>query len=269
MSSMRPRDKILLLDDNPRVRSFIVPALEAEGYEVVEAEDGPTAVYLAQEESFALIILDIMLADRDFDGLDVCKAIRDLGIVTPVIFLTVADRIDDPRFFRRAFELGADDYIAKREELLRIENEMRIPPAEFLAQKGDVVELLTRVRARIRRSSQTDTRWLEVGPRFRADLDGFQVEIFRDGRWKDAGLTRTQWAIFMALAEHPGRTVGRLRIIESVEADRRAEGRQETITERALEAHMSRLRGKLEVGPDQPTVIEADRGFGYRLVIPP
>ena len=268
MSSMRPRERILLLDDNPRVRSFVVPALESEGYEVVEAEDGPTAVYLAQEESLSLIILDIMLGDPDFDGLDVCKAIRELGINTPVIFLTVADRIDDPRYFRRAFELGADDYIAKREELLRIENEMRIAPAEFLVQKGDVEELLTRVRTRIRRSGQPSTRWLEIGPHMRAEQDGFQVEVLRGGLWQDAGLTRTEWAIFMALAEHPGRTVGRLRIIEAVEADRRAEGRQETITERALEAHMSRLQGKLEVGPDQPTVIEADRGFGYRLVIP-
>ena len=269
MSSMRPRDKILLLDDNPRVRSFIVPALEAEGYEVVEAEEGPTAVYLAQEESFALIILDIMLADRDFDGLDVCKAIRDLGIVTPVIFLTVADRIDDPRFFRRAFDLGGDDYIAKREELLGIENERRIDPTEFLVQKGDMVELLTRVRSRIRRNIQPEARWLEVGPRIRADLDGFQVEVFREGQWEDAGLTRTEWAIFMALAETRGRPVGRIHIIDAVEADRRAEGRPETITERALEAHMSRLRGKLEVAPEQPTVIEAVHRFGYRLVIPP
>ncbi len=269
MSSMRPRDRILLLDDNPRVRSFVVPALESQGYDVFEAEDGPTAVYLAQEESFSLIILDIMLAAPDFNGMDVCKAIRDLGVNTPVIFLTVADRADDPRYFQRAFEIGADDYIAKREELLRIENEMGITPAEFLVQKGDVVELLTRVRARIRRTVQPEARWLGAGPRIRADLDGFQVEVFREGQWEDAGLTRTEWAIFMALAENRGRPVGRIHVIEAVEADRRAEGRQETITERSLEAHMSRLRGKLEVGPEQPTVIEAVHRFGYRLVIPP
>ncbi len=263
MSSMRPRDKILLLDDNPRVRSFIVPALEAEGYEVVEAEDGPTAVYLAQEESFALIILDIMLADRDFDGLDVCKAIRDLGIVTPVIFLTVADRIDDPRFFRRAFDLGGDDYIAKREELLRIENDMRIVPAEFVPQKGDVGELLARVKARVRRSNQPAVRWLDLGPYVRYDIDGLQVEVLREGQWQHAGLTRTEWAIFMALVERLGHRVGRLRIIEAVETDRRSNGRQERFTERSLESHMSRLRGTLGVD------IEAVHGFGYRLVIPP
>ena len=270
MRSAELKRKILLLDDNPNVRSFVVQALKAEGYEVCEAEDGHTALYLAQNMSFDLIILDIMLVDSDYGGLDVCKDMRQSGIDTPVIFLTVMDRANDPYFFRRAFELNADDYIAKREELLGLERDMRIPPAEVVPKKGDTEELLTRVRARIRRSGQRqpETVWLDVGPHLRIDLDSLQVEVFSEDRYQDAGLTRTEKVIFLALARQPGRTIGRWHLIEAVEDDRRAGGRQGTMTARALENHVSNLRSKLGTSAEPPAVIEAVSGLGYRLDVP-
>ena len=120
------RPKSLLVDNNPRVRSFVKPALKAEGYLVFEAGDGPTGVYIAEEKEPELIILDAMLDDSDFDGLDVCLLLREMSNRTPVIFLTVQDWADYPGTFQRAYALGEEDYIAKRQELRRVEDGMQV-----------------------------------------------------------------------------------------------------------------------------------------------
>ena len=80
--------KILFVDDKANVRSFVGPAIIAAGYRFIE------------EEKPDLIILDIMLDDPDFGGLDICKELRSSGNQTPVIFLTVKDRAEDPSFSR-------------------------------------------------------------------------------------------------------------------------------------------------------------------------
>src|SRR5512137_1539991 len=98
------RAKVLLVDDNPRVRSFVRPALEDAGFDCIEAEDGWSALDIIADENPDLIVLDIMLGDDDMSGLDVCKKIRRDGISTPVIFLTIKDRRDDPRYLERAFQ---------------------------------------------------------------------------------------------------------------------------------------------------------------------
>jgi CheY-like chemotaxis protein len=125
--------KILLVDDNPRVRSFVRPALEDAGYQCIEAEDGLTPLALLDLESPDLVVLDIMLSNdpADLSGLDVCKKIREQGLRIPVVFLTIKDRLDDPRYMEQAFRLGADDYITKREELQRVERQMGLNPTEF------------------------------------------------------------------------------------------------------------------------------------------
>ena len=88
---MKPerRAKILLVDDNPRVRSFVRPALEDAGFACVEAVDGLSALEKVDSEYPDLLVLDIMLGDEGMNGLDVCKKIRKKGIRTPVIFLTI------------------------------------------------------------------------------------------------------------------------------------------------------------------------------------
>ena len=90
------RAKILLVDDNPRVRSFLRPALEGAGFDCVEAEDGWTALAMVEEECPDLVVLDILLGDERMGGLDVCKKLREKGIRTPIIFLTIKDRAEDP-----------------------------------------------------------------------------------------------------------------------------------------------------------------------------
>ena len=146
------RATILLLDDNSRIRSFVRPALEDAGFNCIEAEDGPTALEKVDTQRPDLVVLDIILKDRDFSGLDVCKEMRRKGISTPVIFLTIKDRAEDPRFMERAFSLGGDDYVSKREELRELELSLGLRPAEFLERKSDLEELIARIRARKRLS---------------------------------------------------------------------------------------------------------------------
>lgn len=259
--------RILLVDDNPNVRSFVRLALREEGFEVIEGADGETAVYLAERYNLDLIILDVLLNDMNFDGLDVCKLLRQRGIRTPVIFLTVLDRISDSRFPGFAFSIGGDDYIAKRDELLDLEREMRIRPTEFLNRKSDVAELLARVSAILRRQRPgTEGEGLRpLSPRLRADFEGRTVEIFRAGSWVDAGLTGTEISILRTLASQTGRPMGRNQISEAVARERGAGGRAEAFTDRALETHVSRLRRKLET--DGSLRIQAVPGIGYRLEI--
>lgn len=114
------RPKVLLVDDNPDVRSFVRPALEAAGFDCIEAEDGWAGLVAVDNEAPDLVVLDIMLGDEDMNGLDVCKKIRERGSAIPVIFLTIKDRTEEPGYMAQAFRLGGDDYISKREELRRV-----------------------------------------------------------------------------------------------------------------------------------------------------
>jgi DNA-binding response OmpR family regulator len=261
-----------LVDDNPRVRSFVKPALEAEGYQVIEAEDGLTGVYLAEEESPDLIILDVMLEDPDFDGLDVCKRLREMGNRAPVIFLTVQDWADYPGTFQRAYTLGADDYIAKRQELRRVEDGMQVGPAEFLEHKGDVQELLSRVQARLRRRESglqpVDNPEQAYGELIRIDFENSEVHVRRRDVWEQSNLTRTELAILRLLTNRAGRTVGRHQIIDFVERARDSAEEEETMTERSLETHIHRLRQKLEPESGQHQVIHTVPGLGYRFQVP-
>ena len=140
---MYARPTILLVDDNPHIRSFIKPALEDSGFNCIEAANGEEAVYQVEESHPDLIVLDIELGDPDLDGLDVCKRIRSLGFNMPVIFLTVRATVED---LKRGFQVAGPgaDYVRKLEELRRLQIEGQ------LAVKGsDTDELIARIRARL------------------------------------------------------------------------------------------------------------------------
>jgi len=201
--------KILFVDDKANVRSFVGPAIKSGGYQYLEAEDGPAALYLIEEEQPDLVVLDIMLEDPDFGGLDICKDIRSRGNQTPVIFLTVKDRTEDPQYLRRAFSLGGDDYITKREELLQMENSMGLRPTEYLENKSDVEELLARIEARLlSHHPEAESGAREFGSSLSVDLETGQVRVIRGSNWEDANLTATELEIFKLLAHRPNRPVG-------------------------------------------------------------
>ena len=255
--------KILHVEDNANVRSYVKPALESSGYDYVEAADGPSALDALERENPDLMVLDIMLQDPDYGGLDLCKEIREMGNRTPVIFLTVLDRASDPRTMQRAFELGADDYVGKREELLRIENALGIPPAEFLEHKSDMQELLLRIRLKLSSSQSTaeENPATEFGNDLKVDLESGVSRVRRSSGWEEHILTGSELAIFRFLSSRRGRVVGRNQIIDAVDTDG-------TMTERSVEAHVSRLRGKIEPDPNDFSIIITVPRLGYRFAQP-
>ena len=245
------RAKILLVDDNVRVRSFVRPALEDAGFDCIEAEDGLTALEKVDKDHPDLLVLDIMLGDDSLNGLDVCKKIRRKGIRIPVIFLTIKDRIEDSRYIERAFQLGGDDYITKREELKRLEKTMGLPPTEFLGQKSDTEELIARIKARIKFVEPER----EFDDYLRIDLVNQQISIKRGGQWQVVHLTTTEFNVLKALVKASGRPIGKTQLMDMTNVDGEA----------SLQNHIWRLRSKIELIPETPKYILTYHGVGYRF----
>ncbi|PKB64966.1 MAG: hypothetical protein BZY80_01230 [SAR202 cluster bacterium Io17-Chloro-G2] len=245
---------VLFVDDNPNVRSYVKFALEDAGYHFIEAADGWTAMETVEEQEPDLIVLDIMLGDPDMNGLDVCKRLREQGITTPVIFLTIKDRAEDAHFMERAFSLGADDYVTKREELRREELRRGMPPTEYLERKSDMGELIARIKARLTRAGGVVDR--EYDNYLKVDLAGGRVQVKLEGSWKDVYLTATEFAILKTLVEHDGPAVHKEQIMAAagIEGD-----------ESSLQNHIMRLRQKLEPNPRDPAYIVTHYGVGYRF----
>lgn len=245
------RVRILLVDDNPRVRSFVRPALEELGFDCLEADNGWTALEQVEREHPALVVLDILLGDDRMSGLDVCKEMREKGDRTPVIFLTIKDRTVDPRYMERAFQLGGDDYITKREELRRLEQHMGLTPTEFLERKSDIEELVARIRARISlaKPEQGFDDYLRVS------LAKRQARIKREGEWQDVHLTNTEFDILEVLVRAAGKPVGKGQIMDTANID--GEG--------SLQSHIWRLRIKIEPVPETPRFLLTYHGIGYRF----
>ena len=245
------RFKILVVDDNPRVRSFLRPALERSGFDCVEAEDGWTALAMVEEKCPDLVVLDILLGDERMGGLDVCKRIREKGIRTPIIFLTIKDRAEDTYFMRRAFQLGGDDYISKREELRRIEQRMGLNPSELLDQKSDIDELLARIKIRLRHVDYKQ----EFDGYLRVDIISRLVEVKCGNKWQEVRLTPTELSLLQAMLRRPGSPVGKVQLMAAAGVD--GEG--------SLQNHILRLRRKLEPDPENPRYILTYHRIGYRF----
>jgi len=249
----RHQVKILLVDDNPRVRSFVKPALEDAGFLCIEAADGWTALSKVEDDTPDLIILDIMLGDPEMTGLDVCRELREQGIGTPVIFLTIKDRAEDPRFMERAFFLGGNDYVGKREELRRLEQNRGIRPAEYLERKSDTDELIARIHACLPHEGLVPER--EYDDYLRIDLAAERVRTNRHGSWQDVYLTATEFAILKVLVERQGRAIAKSQLMAAAGID----------GESSLQNHVMKLRLKLEPDVRNPVYITTYYRVGYRF----
>jgi DNA-binding response OmpR family regulator len=245
------RAKVLLVDDNPRVRSFVMPALEDAGFSCIEAEDGWSALDKIEKEHPDLVILDIILGDDEMSGLDVCKSIRKKGNRIPVIFLTIKDRREDPRYLERAFQLGADDYVTKREELRLLEQKMGLAPTEFIGQKSDIEELVARIKTRLNAIGhiQQFDNYLYFDPGKQ------EVKTRQEGIWHDIHLTTAEFEILAELIKADGRPVGKNQLMDVAGVD--GEG--------SLQNHIWRLRNKLEPAPEVPVYILTYHSIGYRF----
>ncbi len=224
---------LLMIEDDARLATMVSEYLGQSGYQVTHAGDGQTGLAALQDQSVALVILDLMLPDMD--GLDVCRRIRALpGALarTPVLMLTAKG---DPMDRIVGLEMGADDYLPKPFE-----------PRELLA----------RIRAVLRRNGDTPA----PGP---ANVMRFgSLEIDRDARVVRVGdqlcdLTSYQFDLLVALGERAGRVLTRDQIMEAVR------GREIEAFDRSIDVHMGRIRAAIEVDAKNPKRILTVRGVGY------
>ena len=193
---------ILIVDDNPQIRSFIRPALEDSGYKCIEAVDGEEAVYQVEESRPDLVVLDIELGDPDMDGLDVCKRIRSLGYNVPVIFLTVRNTVEDLGYGLQVAGPGGD-YVKKLEELRHLQVEQYDQEdLQIALKRPDTRELIERIKARLPVDIQ------DLGPDLRIARRQRSVERRTDGEWEQVRLAPLEYETFKTLVDADGAVVG-------------------------------------------------------------
>jgi DNA-binding response OmpR family regulator len=217
--------RILVTEDEPRIRAFVTRALEAEGFSTDGAGDGEEALRLAQRQRYDLVVLDLLLPR--IDGLAVLRELRHGNPEVPVVILSARS---DLATKLRGFELGANDYVQKPFAL---------------------DELLARIRAQLRRPRfEEDERLLRAG-HLVLDLARHQVRQ-EDGV---VDLTQKEFRLLLYLAERPGEVVSRERLLAEVW------GYHFDPRSNVVEVCVRRLRKKL--GAEPP--IETVRTVGYRL----
>jgi DNA-binding response OmpR family regulator len=228
----RGRRRVVVAEDDPVVREVIRDALSAESYDVAEAADGAAALAEVREEPPSVMILDWGLPDQS--GADVCRELRREGHGFPIIMLTARSSKLDVVV---GLELGADDYITK---------------------PFDVRELLARVGAQVRRSGRerpaTTNGRVQVG---RLSVDVAQRRAFVDD--VEISLTFTEFNLLAYLAEHPNSALSRKELLEKVW------GYTIPVETKTVDAHVQRLRRKLQVAGDVGLTLEPVPGVGYRL----
>jgi two-component system, OmpR family, alkaline phosphatase synthesis response regulator PhoP len=225
---------ILVVDDDREIVRLVRAYLEQAGYHVLVAYDGETAIHTIRRERPHLVVLDLMLPDRD--GWDITRIIRGDQLLSgiPVIMLTA--RVEDTDKII-GLELGADDYVTKP-----------FNPREVVA----------RVRSVLRRVSnanvQEKAQILQNGD-LRMDLYRREVTV------RDAvvTLTPTEFEILSTLMENPGYAFTRSELIE------RSLGYEYESLERSLDSHIKNLRKKIELDPREPQYIQTVYGVGYRM----
>lgn len=221
--------RILIIEDDAKVARAVQQGLILEGYEVRVASTGEDGFFLANRESFDLILLDVMLPGRD--GLEVLTTLRSRQVVTPVLMLTARDAIEDRV---AGLDAGADDYLIK--------------PFAF-------PELLARIRALVRRGRP------EHALRFKAadlELDVVTRSAARAGR--SIELTGREYQLLEYLLRHQGQLVSR----EMIAADIWNEPNRGTPLDNVIDVHVGRLRRKVDQGFDT-RLIHTVRGVGFTL----
>jgi two-component system response regulator MprA len=216
---------ILVVDDDPSIRSVVSRGLRFEGYDVQIAGDGQEALRIAREMPLHMVVLDVMLPN--LDGLEVCRRLRRGGN-TPIIMLTARDAVPDRI---AGLDSGADDYLIK--------------PFDF-------DELLARIRALLRRAQSQSEDLLTFAD---LRLDTGTREAYRSSRRID--LTTREYELLAFFLRHPRQVLTRDQILGNVWGN-------PDVDSNAIEVHIGRLRDKLEASGES-RVIQTIRGAGYAL----
>ena len=227
---MRTVATVLFIEDDRAIRAALRLALEDEGYDVREAGDGRSGLAGLAAGGIDVVLLDLRLPDMS--GFDVCREIRSSSQV-PVIMVTAQSDTHD---LVAGLEAGADDYVTK--------------PVV-------VKELAARIRVALRRHRQSlaETEVLRIG---NVELLRGQGIVRKEGR--EVALTRTEFHLLFEFADHPNMVLSRDQLLE------RVWGYEHLGDSRVVDAHVRRLRVKIEDQPDDPRIVVTVRGLGYRLV---
>ncbi len=227
----RTMSRILIVEDDERIRSSMRLALEDEGYAVQDVASGEEAVAEFEEAPAELVLIDLMLPG--IDGFETCRALRRHSTV-PIIMVTARSDTHD---VVAGLEAGADDYVTK----------------PFVAK-----ELAARIRALLRRSrpEHVGDTVITFGD---VEIEPEAGEVRRGGQ--EVHCTRTEFRLLCELADHPGKVLSREHLLEQVWGyDYFGDGR-------LVDVHVRRLRTKIEPDPANPRFILTVRGMGYKLAV--
>ncbi|MBJ7507821.1 MAG: response regulator transcription factor [Ilumatobacteraceae bacterium] len=226
-------NSLLFIEDDDHIRLALRLVLEDEGYRVREAADGRSGLAAFHAEEPDLVLLDLRLPD--ISGFDVCRALRAMSIV-PIIMVTAQTDTQD---MVTGLEAGADDYVTKP-----------VVPKELAA----------RIRAHLRRAQLVSSTDSTAPSEIFGDIDVRRDQglVFKGG--KEVSLTKTEFNLLCEFADHPNIVLSRDQLLE------RVWGYDYLGDSRLVDAHVRRLRVKIEDQPDEPRLIVTVRGIGYRLM---
>jgi two-component system alkaline phosphatase synthesis response regulator PhoP len=224
--------KILLIEDEPELAATLLERLQGEGYSVEVAPDGEGGLERATRDYFDLIILDITLPGKS--GLDVCRELRQQLITAAILMLSARSQTIDKVL---GLKIGADDYVTK---------------------PFDMLELLARIEAHLRRASSGSGRpgaIYQFGP-IRVDLR--RGEVFRHE--SPVALSAREFQLIKYFIEHRGATLSRKELLKEVW------GYGGVASTRTVDVHVFTLRRKLEPDPSHPQFIQTIMGSGYKFL---
>jgi two-component system, OmpR family, response regulator len=222
--------KVLLIEDDRKIASFIKKGLKEQGFLVDTCENGDDGYDLATGQAYDLLILDIMLPGRD--GLSILRGLREEKITLPVILLTARSALQERV---EGLNLGADDYLSK----------------PFYME-----ELLARIHAVSRRATGEQLSLLRAGG-LTVNLITREVTVGKE----KVDLTVREFSLLELLMRSPGRVLTRTQILEHVW------GYDFDPQTNVVDVYVRRLRSKVDAIPDRP-LIETVRGVGYRMIKP-
>ena len=233
MSPAETVSRILVVEDDPNMRTLILRVLRENGFEATSARDGRDMLAILQDSAFDLILLDVMLPGRN--GLDLCRDIRKSSQVPIIMISAHAEEIDKVL----GLEIGADDYV----------------PKPFGAK-----ELLARIRAVLRRTKvEPDHGTIGRVSQDTVGFDGWRLDRRRrellDPSGADVDLSGAEYDLLVTFLENPQRVIGRERLLEL------SRTRLSDASDRSIDVLVSRLPRKL--GQDDAELIRTVRGVGY------
>lgn len=233
---MSEKKKILMVDDDLRMRELLERYLTEQGFEIKAVPDSNEMDVILASNQFDIIVLDLMLPGED--GLAICRRLRSNGLMTPIIMLTArGDEVD--RII--GLEMGADDYL----------------PKPFNPR-----ELLARINAVLRRHEQTPSSTKQN----KHESFSFGNFVFDAGNrsltknGENVTITSGEFALLKVFTEHPRQPLSRDRLMQL------ARGRELDVFDRSIDVQVSRLRRLIEPNPAQPQFLKTMWGFGYVFI---